>query len=109
LWVRRRGMRGVVFVLGFPARWFGRKPFVLLGMLLPAAAYAIFLTTTDYGWLTLAAGVGGIGLAQGVSGALSSAGFNALLAEKSSESNRTLAFTIGSAAWTSALMIGSLL
>ena len=99
----------LVFVFGLLADRFGRKPFVLVGMLLPALAYIVFLTTTDYAWLTVAAGIGGIGLAQGISGALSSAGFNALLAEKSTDANRTLVFSVGSVAWTTALMAGSLL
>ena len=73
----------LIFIFGLMADRFGRKPFVLLGLLLPVVAYVIFLTTTDLFMLTLAAGIGGVGLAQGLSGALAGAGFNALLAEKS--------------------------
>ncbi|MEP7200147.1 MAG: MFS transporter [Chloroflexota bacterium] len=99
----------LIVVFGLLADRFGRKPFVLIGLLLPVVSYIIFLATTDLPWLTLAAGIGGVGLAQGLSGALSGAGFNAWLAEKSTEANRTLVFSIGSAAWTSALMLGALL
>lgn len=99
----------LLFVFGLLADRFGRKPFVIAGLLLPAFAYVLLLATTNYWLLVIAAGIGGVGLAQGVSGALSGAGFNALLAEKSTAENRTLVFSVGSAAWTSALMAGALL
>ncbi|MBI1800095.1 MAG: MFS transporter, partial [Chloroflexi bacterium] len=99
----------LLVVFGVMADRFGRKPFVLAGLALPAVSYALFISTTDTLLLTLAAGIGGIGLAGGLSGALSSAGFNALLAEKTSDADRTLIFSIASAAWTAALMGGSLI
>src|SRR5437868_2063438 len=44
-----------------------------------------------------------------LSGVLASSSFNALLAEKSADENRTLVFSLGSIAWTAAMMIGSLI
>jgi MFS family permease len=96
-----------IFVFGFLADRFGRKPLVLLSMLLPVLSFIIFLSTTNPLWMTLAAIVGGIG-AQGLSGALARSGFNALLAEKSEEGNRTFVFSVSGAAWTIAQMIGAL-
>ncbi len=99
----------LLVVFGLLADRFGRKPFVMAGLTLPAVSYGLFLVTTHPALLTLAAGIGGIGFAGGLSGALSASSFSALLAEKSSDENRTLVFSIGSAAWTGALMAGSLL
>ncbi len=99
----------LLVAFGIIADRVGRKPFVIIGLSLPIISYALFLVTTDVGVLTIAAGIGGVGLANGVSGALSGAGFNALLAEKTTEANRTYVFSLGSAAWTIALMTGSLL
>ncbi len=99
----------LLIVFGVLADRFARKPFVIIGWTLPAVSYAIFLLTTDPLWLTLAAGIGGVGLAGGLSGALSSSSFNALLAEKGSDANRTLVFSLGSIAWTAAMMIGSVI
>jgi len=99
----------LMIVFGFWADRIGRKPFLLIGLLLPVVSYAIFLLTTDVRLLTFAAGIGGVGLAGGLSGALSGSSFNALLAEKSSDAHRTFIFSLGSAAWTGALMAGSLL
>jgi MFS family permease len=99
----------LLVVFGVLADRFSRKPFVIVGWTLPAVSYLIFLLTTDPHWLTLAAGIGGVGLAGGLSGALSSSSFNALLAEKSADANRTLVFSLGSIAWTAAMMTGSLI
>ncbi|MBI5876070.1 MAG: MFS transporter [Chloroflexi bacterium] len=99
----------LLIVFGVVADRLGRKPFVIIGLALPMISYVLFLVTTDVTVLTLAAGIGGVGLANGVAGALSGAGFNALLAEKTTEANRTYVFSLGSAAWTVALMVGSLL
>ena len=99
----------LLVLFGLLADRFGRKPFVIGGTLLPAVSYAIFLGTTDPVWLTLAAGIGGVGLANGLSGVLAGSSFNALLAEKTSDENRTMVFSLGSAAWTGALMAGALL
>lgn len=99
----------LMIVFGLLADRIGRKPFVVLGWGLPAISYSIFLNTSDSLWLTLAAGIGGVGLAGGLSGALGGSSFNALLAEKSSDANRTLVFSLGSIAWTGALMAGSLI
>jgi MFS family permease len=99
----------LMIVFGLWADRTGRKPFLLIGLLLPMVSYAIFLSTTDVRLLTLAAGIGGVGLAGGLSGALAGSSFNALLAEKTSDAHRTFIFSVGSAAWTGSLMAGSLL
>ena len=99
----------LLIVFGLLADRFGRKWFVVLGTLMPAASYVILLTTTDPLLLTLAAGLGGVGLANGISGALASSSFNALLAEKTDDTNRNFLFSLANAGWTGALMIGSLL
>ena len=99
----------LLVVFGLVADRVGRKPFVLAGTLLPVVSYAILLATTDPLWLTLAAGIGGVGLANGLSGALLSSSFNALLAEKSDDASRNAVFSVTNAGWTAALMIGALL
>jgi MFS family permease len=99
----------LLVLFGFLADRFGRKPFVMAGTLLPVVSYVIFLSTRDPLLLNVAAALGGVGLANGLSGALASAGFNALLAEKSDDANRNLLFSITNAGWTAALMAGSLL
>ncbi|MCL5996131.1 MAG: MFS transporter [Chloroflexi bacterium] len=99
----------LLIAFGLLADRYGRKPFVIAGTLLPLVSYVVFLTSTDTWLLMLAAGVGGVGLANGLSGALAGSSFNALLAEKTSDANRTTVFSIASAAWTLALMAGSLI
>jgi MFS family permease len=98
----------LLVVFGFLADRFGRKPFVVAGTLLPAVSYYLLLTTTDPAQLSIAAALGGVGLANGLSGALASAGFNALLAEKADDASRNFVFSLTNAGWTAALMIGSL-
>lgn len=99
----------LLVIFGVVADRVGRKPFVLIGLGLPVVSYVLLVYTTDLFLLTLAAGIGGVGLANGLSGALSGAGFNALLAEKTTDQERSFVFSLGSAAWTFALMVGSLL
>jgi MFS family permease len=99
----------LMIVFGFAADRFGRKPFVMAGTLLPAVSYVIFLSTRDPLLLNVAAALGGVGLANGLSGALASAGFNALLAEKCDDASRNMLFSLTNAGWTAALMAGSLL
>jgi MFS family permease len=99
----------LLIVFGFLADRFGRKPFVLAGTLLPAVSYLVLLSTTDPLALSIAAALGGVGLANGLSGALASAGFNALLAEKTDDASRNFVFSLTNAGWTAALMAGSLI
>jgi MFS family permease len=99
----------LLVVFGLMADRFGRKPFILAGLALPALSYAVFLGTTDQWLLMLAAGLGGVGVAGGLSGALSDSSFTALLAEKTGDTNRTLVFSFRSAILTGALTVGSLI
>jgi MFS family permease len=99
----------LLIVFGVLADRFGRKPFVILGTLLPAISYLILLTTTDPLLLTFAAALGGVGLTNGLSGALASSSFNALLAEKTDDASRNFVFSLANAGWTAALMLGSLI
>ena len=99
----------LLILFGTLADRFGRKPFVLLGTVLPAASYIILLTSRDTVLLNIAAALGGVGLANGISGALASSSFNALLAEKVDNTNRNAIFSLTNAGWTAALMVGSLL
>jgi MFS family permease len=94
---------------GLAADRLGRKPFLVAGAFLPALSYAVFALTTESGWLLAASAIGGVGLAGGVAGALAGASFDALLAEKTDERNRTGVFTLAAALWTVALGAGSFL
>jgi MFS family permease len=99
----------LLMVFGFMADRLGRKWFVLLGTALPATSYVILLTSQDPTLLYIAAALGGVGLSNGISGALASSSFNALLAEKVADSHRNAIFSLANAGWTMALTIGSLL
>ena len=99
----------LLMVFGFMADRLGRKWFVLLGTALPATSYVILLTSQDPTLLYIAAALGGVGLSNGISGALASSSFNALLAEKVDDSHRNAIFSLANAGWTMALTIGSLL
>lgn len=99
----------LLVVFGVVADRVGRKPFVLAGTLLPMVSYLILLSTTDPLWLSIAAGIGGVGFANGLSGALMSSSFNALLAEKSDDAHRNAVFSLANAGWTGALMLGALM
>ena len=99
----------LLIFFGLLADRFGRKPFVILGTALPIVSYGILLTTQDALMLYIAAALGGVGLANGVSGALASSSFNALLAEKVNDRNRNAVFSVTNGGWTAALMVGSLL
>lgn len=56
---------GLLFVFGVLADRFSRKPFLVLGTLMPALSYVLFLTSTDSRVLTVASAVGGVGLLWG--------------------------------------------
>lgn len=99
---------GLLFVFGVLADRFSRKPFLVLGTLMPALSYVLFLTSTDSRVLTVASAVGGVGLAGGLGGALATSAFNALLASLVTPEHRTRAFSLNEAGWALALMVGSL-
>jgi MFS family permease len=99
----------LMVVFGLMADRFGRKWFVLIGTLLPATSYVILLTSQAPLLLYIAAALGGVGLSNGISGALASSSFNALLAEKVGDAHRNAIFSLANAGWTIALTVGSLL
>jgi MFS family permease len=99
----------LMMLFGFMADRFGRKWFVMIGTALPATSYVILLSTRDPALLYLAAALGGVGLSNGISGALASSSFNALLAEKVDDAHRNAIFSLANAGWTVALSAGSLL
>jgi MFS family permease len=88
-------------------RW-GRRRFLLAGTLIPVPSYLVFATTTDPAWLIAASVLGGVGLANGAAGALTISGFDAMLAEKASESQRTRVFGASQALWSLGLAGGSI-
>jgi len=91
----------------FADRW-GRRRFLIVGTLMPVPSYLVFAATTDPAWLIAASVLGGVGLANGAAGALTVSSFDALLAEKASESQRTRVFAASQALWSLALAGGSL-
>src|SRR5512140_1330904 len=74
-------------------RW-GRRRFLLAGTLLPLPSYLVFAMTTDVRWLVVASLFGGVGLANGAAGALTVAGFDAMLAERAGDERRTRVFAL---------------
>jgi MFS family permease len=88
-------------------RW-GRRRFLVAGTLMPVASYLVFAATTDPAWLVGASILGGVGLANGAAGALTISSFDALLAEKASETQRTRVFGASQALWSLSLAIGSI-
>ncbi|HEY6959357.1 MAG TPA: MFS transporter [Candidatus Limnocylindria bacterium] len=91
----------------FADRW-GRRRFLLVGTVLPAASYAIFAATTDVPWLFAASLLGGVGIANGAAGALTIATYDALLADHTTEATRTRVFAASGAIWTTAVAAGSI-
>ena len=91
----------------FADRW-GRRHFLLAGTVLPVIPYLVFATTTDIGWLFAASLIGGVGIANGAAGALTVATYDALLADRTTETNRTRVFAASGALWTLAVAFGSL-
>jgi DHA1 family multidrug resistance protein-like MFS transporter len=86
---------------------YGRKPFVVFGFLSATLAYVLFAFTRDLNSLLLAASIGGIGLAGGLSTAVWTPAWTALLSEKTTHEKRTKAFAWSQGIWTIALTIGS--
>jgi len=91
----------------FADRW-GRRRFLIAGTLLPVPSYLVFAVTTDPLWLLGASVLGGVGLANGAAGALTISSFDALLAEKTNEAQRTRVFAASGALWSLALAVGSI-
>ena len=97
----------VAFSGVFADRW-GRRRFIIAGTLLPVPSYLVFAATTEPAWLIAASILGGVGLANGAAGALTISSFDALLAEKASEAQRTRVFAASQALWSLALAGGSI-
>jgi len=85
---------------------YGHRRFVLAGFLSSTVAYLLFALTRDLSSLLLASALGGVGLAGGLSSAVWTPAWTALLADKSSE-RRTGAFAWSQAVWALALSAGS--
>ena len=83
-----------------PQRWFR-------WLRLPVVSYAILALTREPAWLVVAAALGGVGLANGAAGALTVSSFDALLAERTSETERTRVFASAQALWNLALATGA--
>jgi len=98
---------GLVAVSGLLADRFGRSRFLIAGTVLPVPSYAILALTTDPFWLVVAAALGGVGLANGAAGALTVSSYDALLAERTSERERTRVFASAQALWNLALATGA--
>jgi MFS family permease len=88
-------------------RW-GRRRFIVAGTLMPVLSYLVFAATTEPAWLIGASVLGGVGLANGAAGALTISSFDALLAEKASEAQRTRVFAASQALWSLGLAFGSI-
>jgi MFS family permease len=97
----------VAFSGVFADRW-GRRRFLIAGTLIPVPSYLVFAVTTEPAWLIAASVLGGVGLANGAAGALTISSFDALLAEKTREGQRTRVFTASQALWSLALAAGSI-
>ena len=98
---------GLVAVSGILADRFGRTRFLVAGTALPTLSYLIFALTTDRAWLVIAAALGGVGLANGAAGAMTVSSFDALLAERTSDVQRTRVFAAAQALWNLALGTGA--
>jgi MFS family permease len=88
---------------------YGRKRLTIFGFVFSALAYVLFAYSRDLNSLLLASTVGGIGLAGGVSGAISTPAWTAWLAEKAPSEKRTQAFANSQGVWTIALTAGSIM
>jgi len=95
----------VPFALG--ADKYGRKQFVFWGFLSATLAHVLFASTRDLTLLLLASAIGGVGFAGGLSAAVWTPAWTAMLAEKTSPERRTRAFAWGQGIWTMALTTGS--
>ena len=87
---------------------YGRKAFVVGGFLASTGAYLLFAFTRNLDAILLASALGGVGLAGGLSSAVWTPAWTAMLAEKSHE-RRTNAFAWSQGIWAVALTIGSVM
>ncbi len=94
---------------GVLADRFGRRHFFVWGTALPILSYAVFASTNASSWLIVASVLGGVGLANGAAGALTTAAFDALLAEHTLETYRTRIFAAAQALYSLALALGAAL
>jgi MFS family permease len=94
---------------GILADRFGRKKFLIIGSVVPAASYIIFGLTLDPFWLIVASIVGGVGLAGGLAVAISGPSLLPIVADTASMENRTRIFGIVQAVWNVALTVGSVM
>jgi MFS family permease len=92
---------------GILADKYGRKKFLVMGGFLPCISYAIFALTVDPYWLILASIIGGVGLAGGIGVAMNSPALLPLLANSTSDKNRTILFGISQGFWGLAVSIGA--
>ena len=97
------------FPCGILADRYGRKVFVLVGGLIPCISYAIFGLTLNPILLILAGVLGGVGLAGGFAVGMSSPAILPLLAESTSDKNRTMIFGLSNGIFIGALTTGALL
>jgi len=86
---------------------YGRKPFVVCGFLSATFAYVFFAFNRDLNSLLIAGAIGGIGLAGGLSTAVWTPAWTALISEKAGTKERTKAFAWSQGIWTIALTAGS--
>lgn len=86
---------------------YGRKQFVVWGLLSATVGYILLAFMRDLGSLVIASAVAGVGLAGGFAGAAWVPAWTALLAEKASQEKRTRAFAWSQGVWTIALTTGS--
>jgi len=86
---------------------YGRKKFVVCGLLSATLGYVLLAFMHDFGSLVIASAIAGMGLAGGFSGAAWVPAWTALLAEKASAEKRTRAFAWSQGIWTIALTTGS--
>ncbi len=94
---------------GVLADKFGRRNFLILGSVIPAAAYAIFGLTLNPDLLVVASVIGGVGLAGGLATAITSPSVLPLLADSSPAGNRTTLFAAYQGVYTVGLSVGSFL
>jgi MFS family permease len=94
---------------GILADRYGRKVFVAVGGFLPFFSYAIFGLTLNSSWLIFASILGGIGLAGGLGVAINSTALLPLIANTTTDKNRTFVFGVLQGSWILAITIGSLL
>lgn len=94
---------------GLLADKYGRKKFLIIGGFLPFVSYLIFALTLNSYLLIIASAIGGVGLAGGLAVAIQSPALLPLLANATSDKNRTSLFGITQGVWVLALTIGALL